>query len=113
MIVVLAEVSNCPECIRRVRNKERPTSMCGPGEFPFSCSLCLSRCQVVFDEVHRYVITNAIDLSSKKKKRALGEAKEPEENGLAVVFRVLAGSLENNLVHENQMLNGRSEDDLM
>jgi hypothetical protein len=22
---------NCPECIRRVRNKERPTRMCGPG----------------------------------------------------------------------------------
>ena len=33
----------------------------------------------MFDEVHRHAITNAIDLSSKKKKRAGGEAKEPEE----------------------------------
>ena len=104
---------NCPDCIRRVRNKERPARMCGPGECPFSCSLCLSRCQVVFDEVHRHAITNAIDLSSKKKKRAGGKAKEPNEKGLAVLSRVLAGSLENNLVRENQMLNGRSEDDLM
>ena len=31
----------------------------------------------------------------------------------AVLSRVLAGSLENNLVRENQMLNGRLEDDLM
>ena len=104
---------NCPDCIWRVRNKERPARMCGPGECPFSCSLCLSRCQVVFDEVHRHAITNAIDLSSKKKKRAGGKAKEPDEKGLAVLSRVLAGSLENNLVRENQMLNGRSEDDLM
>jgi len=104
---------NCPDCIRRVRNKERPARMCGPGECPFSCSICLSRCQVVFDEVHRHAITNAIDLSSKKKKRAGGKGKEPDEKGLAVLSRVLAGSLENNLVRENQMLNGRSEDDLM
>ena len=54
-----------------------------------------------------------IDLSSKKKKRAGGEAKEPEEKGLAVLSRVLAGLLENNLVHENQMINGRLEDYLM
>ena len=67
----------------------------------------------MFDEVHHYAITNAIDLSSKKKKRTGGEAKEPEEKDLAVLSRVLAGSLENNLVHENQMLNGRLEDDLM
>jgi len=70
---------NCPDCIRRVRNKERLARMCGPGECPFSCLLCLSRCQVVFDEVHRHAITNAIDLSSKKKKRAGGKAKEPDE----------------------------------
>jgi hypothetical protein len=67
----------------------------------------------VFHEVHCYAITNTIDLSSKKKKRAGGEAKEPEEKGLAVLSRVLAGSLEKNLVRENQMLNGRSEDGLM
>ena len=103
---------NCLECIRCVRNKERPTRMCGPGECPLSCSLCLSRCQVLFNEVHRHVITNVIDLSSKKKKRAGGEAKEPEEKGLVVLSRVLAGSLENNLVCENHMLNSRSEDDL-
>jgi hypothetical protein len=105
---------NCPDCIRHVRNKERPARMCGPGECPFSCLICLSRCQVVFDEVHRHAITNAIDLSSKKKKRAGGKKdKEPDEKGLAVLSRVLAGSLENNLIRENQMLNGRSEDDLM
>jgi len=63
--------------------------------------------------VHRHAITNAIDLSSKKKKRAGGKGKEPDEKGLAVLSRVLAGSLENNLVRENQMLNGRSEDNLM
>jgi len=68
----------------------------------------------VFDEVHCHAIKNAIDLLSKRKKRAGGEAKEPpEEKGLAVLSRVLAGSLENNLVRENQMLNCRSDDDLM
>lgn len=87
--------------------------MCKPGECPFSCSLCLSLCQVVFDEVHRHAIANAIDLLSKKKKRAGGKAKEPDEKGLAVLSRVLAGLLENNLVRENQILNGRLEDDLI
>jgi len=67
----------------------------------------------VFDEVHHYAIANLIDLSSKKKKRAGGEAKELEEKGLAVLSRVLAGLLENNLVDENQMINGRLEDYLM
>ena len=94
-------------------NKERPARMCKPGECPFSCSLCLSLCQVVFDEVHRHAIANAIDLLSKKKKRAGGKAKEPDEKGLAVLSRVLAGLLENNLVRENQILNGRLEGDLI
>ncbi len=44
-----------------------------PGECPFSCSLCASRCQVVFEDVHRYAIANVIDLLSKKKKKVGGE----------------------------------------
>ena len=105
---------NCPECVRRVCNQERPTRMCGPGKCPFSCSLCTSRCQVMFEDVHRQAITNAIDLLSKKKKKVEGgEANQPEEKGLAVVSRALANALENNLVYESQMRNGRSDDELM
>jgi hypothetical protein len=40
----------------------------------------------VYEDVHWYAITNAIDLSSKKKKKVGGgEANQPEEKGLAVV----------------------------
>ena len=106
--------SNCPECVWRVCNRERLTRMCGKGECPFSCSLCLSRCQVLFKDVHRYAITNAIDLSSKKKKKVgRGEAKQPEEMGHEVVSRALSNALENNLVYESQMRNGRLDDKLM
>jgi hypothetical protein len=105
---------NCPECIRRVCNRERPTKMRGKGECPFSCSLFLFRCQVMFKDVHRYAITNAIDLSCKKKKKVgRGEAKQPKEKGLAVVSRALANALENNLVYESQMRNGRLDEKLM
>ena len=54
---------NCPECIQRV---------CNGGRGRLLCSLCASRCQVVFEDVHRYAIANAIDLSSKKKKKVGG-----------------------------------------
>jgi hypothetical protein len=48
-------------------------------------------------------------LSNKKqRKNGEGEAKKPEEKGLAVVSRALVSALENNLVQENQMPNGQS-----
>ena len=86
----------------------------GRPECPFLCSLCASRCQVVFEDDHRYAIANAIDLLSKKKKKVGGgEANQREEKGLAVVSRGLANGLENNLVYESQMRNGRLDDKLM
>ncbi len=103
---------NCPECTQRVKDGERP-SPTEPGECGFSCRVCSCRCQVAFDEVHRYQIANAISTTAKKKRAARGEEKKPEEKGLAVVSRALATMLESSLVRESQTVNGRSDSELI
>ena len=106
---------NCPECIRLSINGATPSPLAGPGECGFFCGICVCRCQVVFEEVHRLEIADAIKLlSNKKQKMVEGEAKKkPEEKGLAVISRALADTLENNLIRENQMKNGCSEMEIM
>jgi hypothetical protein len=62
----------------------------------------------MFEESHWVEISVAIKLLNKKqRKNGEGEAKKPEEKGLVVVSRALVGTLENNLVRENQMPNRR------
>jgi hypothetical protein len=105
---------NCPECIWLVMNGEMPSPSAGPGECGFFCRICSCRCQVVFEESHRVEIALAIKLSNKKqRKNGEGEAKKPDEKGLAVVSRALASALENNLIWENQMPNKRSGIEVM
>jgi hypothetical protein len=94
-------------CIQLVMNGETLPPSAGLGGCGFFCGICLCRCQVVFEESHWVEISGAIKLSNKKqRKNGEGEAKKPEEKGLAVVSRALAATLENNLVWENQIPNG-------
>ncbi len=68
----------------------------------------------MFEESHREEISVAIKLSNKtQRKNGKGEAKKLEEKGLVVVSRALVATLENNLVQENQMANGRSGIEVM